>query len=110
MADYVFIQNYSNRGKMAISTSSFEQIVSIVTNKVIGVSTTKKNNSPFRFHKPVHCSISNNKVIVNIQVIIKKGNNVDKICALIQDEVAEALTTMVEMVPFSIKIKVAGIE
>ena len=39
-----------------------------------------------------------------------QGVNVDEICTLIQQEVADALTTMVETVPFSIKIKVVGIE
>ena len=71
----------------------------------------KKNNSAlFTFDKPVHCDIINNKVIIQIQVIIRHGVNVDEICSLIQQEVADALTTMVETVPFSIKIKVVGIE
>ena len=57
-----------------------------------------------------HCDIINNKVIIQIQVIVRQGVNVDEICTLIQQEVADALTTMVETVPFSIKIKVVGIE
>lgn len=112
MAEFVTIQDYSKAGKLGISRKVFEKICSVVTNRIAGVSTKeKKNNSAlFTFDKPVHCDIINNKVIIQIQVIIRHGVNVDEICSLIQQEVADALTTMVETVPFSIKIKVVGIE
>ena len=115
MAEFVFIQDYSKAGKLGISRKVFEKICSVVTNKISGVSTTdekkKKNNNPlFTFDKPVHCDIINNKVVIQIQVIVRQGVNVDEICTLIQQEVADALTSMVETVPFSIKIKVVGIE
>lgn len=113
MAEFVFIQDYSKVGKLGISRKCFEKICSVVTNRISGVSTKeeKKNKNPlFTFDKPVHCDIINNKVIVQIQVIVRQGVNVDEICTLIQQEVADALTTMVETVPFSIKIKVVGIE
>ena len=113
MAEFVLIQDYSKVGKLGISRKVFEEICSVVTNRISGVSTKekKKNNSDlFVFDKPVHVDVINNKVIVQIQVIIRHGVNVDEICTLIQQEVADALTTMVETVPFSIKIKVVGIE
>ena len=112
MADYVYIKDYSKNGQMGISKAVFEQIVATVTNKVGGVSTAKsrKSNSPFFFHKPVKCSIYENKLNVDIQVIIRQGHNVEEICHSIQQEVAEKLTQMVEVVPFQIKIRVAGIE
>ena len=114
MAEFVFIQDYSKAGKLGISRKVFEKICSVVTNRISGVSTKEKknnnNNALFKFDKPVHCDIINNKVIIQIQVIVRHGVNVDEICTLIQQEVADALTTMVETVPFSIKIKVVGIE
>ena len=114
MAEFVYIQDYSKAGKLGINRQVFEKICSVVTNRISGVSTKenkKKNQNPlFTFDKPVHCDVINNKVIVQIQVIVRQGVNVDEICTLIQQEVADALTTMVETVPFSIKIKVAGIE
>lgn len=112
MAEFVYIQNYNSTGKLGINRKCFEKICSVVTNKISGVSTKeKKNQSPiFTFDKPVHCDVINNKLIIQIQVIIRQGVNVDEVCTLIQQEVADALTTMVETVPFSIKVKVAGIE
>ena len=109
MAEYVYIKDYSKNGQLGISKNCFEQIVSVVTNKVGGVSTAKPS-TPFFFHKPVRCTINENKLTVDIQVIIRQGYNVDQICSSIQSEVAEALTQMMELVPFQIKIKVAGIK
>lgn len=113
MAEFVYIQNYRKAGKLGINRKCFEKICSVVTNKISGVSTkeAKKSNNPlFTFDKPVNCEIVNNKVIIKVQVIIHRGVNVDEICNLIQREIADAMTTMVETVPFSIKIKVVGIE
>ncbi len=113
MAEFVFIENYHKAGKLGINRKCFEKICSVVTNKIFGVSTKeeKKNSNPmFTFDKPVRCDVINNKLNILIQVIIRQGVNVDEICTLIQQEVADALTTMVETIPFSIKIKVAGIE
>ena len=114
MAEFVYIEDYSKAGKLGINRSVFETICSVVTNRISGVQTKedkrKNTNSLFRFDKPVHCDVINNKVIIHIQVVVRQGVNVDEICTLIQQEVADALTAMVETVPFSIKIKVAGIE
>lgn len=113
MAEFVFIENYHRSGKLGINRKCFEEICSVVTNKIAGVSTkSEKNNSNpmFTFDKPVRCDVINNKLNILIQVIVRQGVNVDEICTLIQKEVADCLTSMVETVPFSIKIKVAGIE
>lgn len=111
MVDYAYIQNYSKAGKLGISVNVYEQIVTEVTNRIAGASTSKKkDNSPFRVHKPVQCKVVNGKVEAKIEVVINHDNNVDQVCQSIQEQVAEALQEMCEMVPFSIKIKVAGIE
>ena len=111
MAEYVFIQNYTKRGKLGISRVCFEQIVQTIVNRMQGVKVLPNSNKyVFMFHKPVKCEILNDKVLINIQVKISVGQNVNEICTKIQQEIADELTTMCEMVPFSIKIKVANIE
>ena len=37
MAEYVFIQNYTKRGKLGISRVCFEQIVQTIVNRMQGV-------------------------------------------------------------------------
>ena len=89
MAEYVYIQDYSKKGKLGISKTCFEQIISLSTNKIQGVQTADNQ--------------------INVQVKIKQGNNIEKICTNIQEQIAEDITTMVELVPFSIKVKVVSI-
>lgn len=111
MAEYIYIQDYSKRGKLGISKKCFEEIINIATNKIPGVQTAENQNSKFvfSFHKPISCEIVNGKVQINVQVKIKQGNNIEKICTDIQEKIAEDITTMSELVPFSIKVKVVSI-
>ncbi len=112
MAEYIYIQNYTKRGKLGISKKCFEQIIAISTNKIQGVETAenqRNNKNLFSFHRPISCEIENGKLQINVQVKIKQGNNIDKICTNIQEQIAEDLTTMSELVPFSIKVKVVAI-
>ncbi len=112
MADYVYIENYSKNGKMGISHIVFDQIASISAQKVKGV-TVRKNariQKAFKLRKPIYCRIQQGVVNVNIDVIITQGSNVHEVCVKIQEEVANALTSFTELVPFSVNIKVANIE
>ena len=115
MADYVFIQNYSKNGKMGISHIVFDEIATIASDKVEGVavSTGKKNSKKqraFFLHHPVTCDIKNGIVDVNVAVVINSMANVNQVCLKIQEEVANAITSMTELVPFNINVKVTGIE
>lgn len=111
MAEYVYIQNYTKKGTLGISRVVFDQIVSIVTNKVQGVRIQPNSDKfIFTFHKPVRCEIRNGKVLVSIQVRVAKEAKVSMVCSTIQEEVANALTSMTELVPFSVNIKVTSVE
>jgi uncharacterized alkaline shock family protein YloU len=111
MAEYWYIQNLNNSGKLAINKHVFDEIVTIATNNINGVSVKDKkaNKGLFSFHRPVQCDIVNGKVLIELDVNIKQGQNVERLCSSIQKEIADSLTTMVELVPFSIKVKVAAI-
>ncbi len=109
MAEYFYINNYSKRGKLAISHDAFDEIIAIVTNKIQGVSVSKKTKKKlFSFHKPVHCEIKNGKVTSFIEIRVVKDTNVEKIIKIIQEEVVSAIADMTELVPFTPVIKVVG--
>ncbi len=112
MADYVYIENYSKNGKMGISHIVFDQIASISAQRVKGVTIRKnaKLQRAFKLRKPIYCQIQNGIVNVNIDVSIAQGSNVHEVCVKIQEEIASALSSLTELVPFSVNIKVASIE
>ncbi len=110
MAQYVYIDNYSNLGSMGISNHVFYQIAETATNKVKGASVSHQSKSLiFLLQKPIQVEISKGLVNVNVSVNISKTANINQICLAIQEEVATALSTMTELVPFKIDIKVANI-
>ena len=109
MADYFKIKNYQ-KGEIAISRRIFETIASEATNRVKGakVSNTKKNS--FYLNRPVQVTFHRNgQVEVAIQITLKNGENVAKVCESIQEEVSASLMAYCESVPFDIEIKVASI-
>ncbi len=113
MAEYVYIQNYARRGTLAISSSVFNQIVSIAMEKIKGAKLKKKKGSDialFSLHHPVHCEFKGGRITTDLEVIISQNANVNEVCLTIQEEVAYALTSMTEFIPFSINVKVVGIE
>ena len=112
MAEYVYIENYSKNGKMGISHVVFDQIASISAQRVKGVSIRKnsKVEKAFKLNHPIECQIKNGVVNDNIDVIISHGHNVNEICLLIQEEVSSALSSLTELVPININVRVKGIE
>lgn len=110
MADYVYIQNYARRGDLAISNSVFDQIVSIAIDKIEGVKLKKNGKFLFSLHKPIHCEIKDGRINADINVIISSDSNVNDVCVKIQEEVAYAISSMTEFVPFCVNVKVVGIE
>jgi uncharacterized alkaline shock family protein YloU len=88
----------------------FYQIAETATNKVKGASVSHQSKSLiFLLQKPIQVEISKGLVNVKVSVNISKTANINQICLAIQEEVATALSTMTELVPFKIDIKVANI-
>ena len=110
MAEYVYIQNYAKRGTLAISTTVFDQIVETVVKKMQGVKLKSADKFLFFLHQPTRCEIKNGKINVDLQVILSQECNVNEVCLKIQEEIAYALTSCTEFIPFSINVKVVGIE
>lgn len=111
MAQYVFIQNYTRNGTMGISHNVFDQIAEIATNAVEGATvSSQKKLGTFSLHKPITCSIRNGLVDVKIYVIIAARVNVKEVCLKIQENVANSLSMMTELIPFKILVEVAAVD
>ncbi|MCR4562211.1 MAG: Asp23/Gls24 family envelope stress response protein [Bacilli bacterium] len=110
--DYYYLNNYKNRGEMGISRHAFEQIAMIATNQITGANVYDKRKKKFIFslNKPVYCSFRmNGQVAFNIDVNVKMGVDIQKVCINIQEAVANAVTMMCETVPFSVEVKVLSV-
>ena len=109
---YVEINNYTYLGDMGISHRVFETIAVNACNQVNGVSidTSKKRKVyTIEFSKPVHATIrKNGKVDIKLEVVLKTGVDVKKVCTAIEENVSNAIQMMCETVPFLVTINVNG--
>lgn len=119
MANYIYIDNYANKGKLGISVSTFNSLVSDALNNVTGVKVAKKKKAKnffedvaqkvFQLNKPVNTTISNGIVHIQVVVDVIKGTNLQEVTRIIQEEVSNAILLATEQVPFDVQVKVASI-
>lgn len=115
MADFYYLTNYQQRGKMGISRKAFETIATIASNnlqsvKVKGYSKEDKIarlNTIFSFPaRPCQASFKKNgRVDLRVDVEIGTGvRDITNICTRLQEEVATNVNMMCETVPVEVEI------
>lgn len=112
MADYIYLDSYSKKGKLGISYHVFDQIVTSAIDKIKGVSKAEnklKRTQSSRLNRPVQTRIHKNIVTVWIYIDIVKGKNVQEVVKEIQNEVYDSLLMLAEQVPVNVQIKVESI-
>lgn len=112
MAEYIYIDDYSKRGKIAISYRVFDALVNEALSKVNGITKSSKmlkKDQRFRLNRPIMTSIHRGIVHVLVTVDVAKGNSLQKITSNIQEEVNNTLLLATETVPFNVQVKVEKI-
>lgn len=109
MADYVFIDNLTNKGKIGISYLAFENLVSDAILNVPGIAKSSrqlKKDQRFRLNRPIKITIRNG--VVHVWLAIEINSNVDKdeVKQLLEKEIHLALNEATEQVPFDVEIKI----
>lgn len=112
MANYVYLDNYSKKGKLGISYRVFDQLVTSTLMNIKGISKSEKLMKRFQFmrlNKPVQTYIHRDIVYVLIYVDVAKGKNIQDVISEIQKEVYNSLFLITEQVPVNIQVKVESI-
>jgi len=112
MADYVYIDNYASKGKIAISLNVFDALVTNALASVKGISMSSahmKRNQKIRLNRPVQTTIRRGIVHVWVAVDVAKGTNLQDVTHNIQDEITNAFLMATEQVPFDVQVKVISI-
>lgn len=112
MADYVYLDNYSKKGKLGISRRVFDQIVTSCLTRVKGIAKSEKHLKRNQFiilNRPVQTYIVRDIVHVWIYIDVVKGKNIQAIVNEIQDEVYNSLMLITEQVPVNVQVKIESI-
>lgn len=112
MAEYIYINDFSKRGKIAISYHVFDSLVNEALSRVSGITKSSKmlkKDQRFRLNRPILTTIHRGIVHVLVTVDVAKGNNLQKITSNIQQEVNNTLLLATETVPFNVQVRVEKI-
>ncbi|HNX15784.1 MAG TPA: hypothetical protein PKO28_00185 [Bacilli bacterium] len=111
MADYIYINDYLKRGKLAISYRTFNRLAAEAIGRIPGINISKKNKgySLFRLNTPVNTTIRGGIVHVSIAVDVVKGTNIQEVSRLIQDEINNVFMISTEQIPFDVQVRVVSI-
>ena len=112
MANYVYLDDYSKKGKLGISYRVFDQIVTCTLMNIKGISKSEKMMKRFQFmrlNKPVQSYILRDIVYVLIFVDVAKGKNIQDVITEIQREVYNSLFLITEQVPVNVQVRVQSI-
>ncbi|MCR5505482.1 MAG: Asp23/Gls24 family envelope stress response protein [Bacilli bacterium] len=112
MAEYIYIDDMSNRGKLAIHYRVFDNLVNEALSRIKGISKSSKmlkKNQKFRLNRPVQTSIHRGIVHVLVSVDVSKGNSLQDVVSNIQEEVNNTLLLTTETVPFDVQVRVETI-
>ena len=112
MARYVYIENYSQRGRIAISRNVFDSLVVSALHRVKGIakpSKTIQKNQRMRLNHPVVTDIKNGIVHVGITLDVSKEADLRSTIRDIEQEVEHTLLVATETIPFDIQVKVESL-
>ena len=112
MAEYIYIDDMSNRGTLAINYRVFDNLVNEALSRVKGIAQSSKllkKNQKFRLNRPVRTSIHRGIVHVLVTVDVNKGTDIQKVISEIQEEVNNTLLLTAETVPFDVQVRVETI-
>ena len=112
MADYIYIDNYAKKGKIAIAQTVFDSLAATALSNVPGISLSSahmKKDQKIRLNRPVQTSIKHGIVHVWVAVDVVKGTNLQVVTRDIQEEIANVFLMATEQVPFDVQVKVISI-
>lgn len=112
MAEYVYLDNYSKKGKLGISYHVFDQLVTSSLMNIQGIAKSQKHlkkNQKVRLNRPVQTYIKRDIVHVWIYIDVVSNTSLQTIVSSIQEEVYNSLLLITEQVPVNIQVKVESI-
>lgn len=112
MAEFIYIDNFSKTGKMAISLRVFEEIIKKALGNLPDISLSQKSTKKKQLiflHKPVETTIKRGIVHTSVSVDIKNNITPHDACSIIQNEITRTFLAFTDQVPFDVQVRVESI-
>ncbi len=102
--EYIFLEEKSGIGKIALSKFVFEIITDITLNEVENVEKVPSS----KFSNSICCKIIKNQLNIIVNVKVKYGANVNATCEILQNKIYQNVLQMTNLQCSKIDIQVSG--
>lgn len=103
--EYIALKENNNDGMIALSKSSFATIANIVIKEDENVKLAEMSK-PFKY--PLVCKITEDKLVLIMDIKVKYSVNVNDVCTKLQGKIFENIEHMTGFKPDQIDIRVSG--
>ncbi len=103
--EYYAINKSSESGIFGLTKGVFETIAEIAISESSEAQPAESTN---KFHRPVNCKLTKDKMMITAEVKVKYGSNVNDVCLDLQKRIYQAVYNMAEIKVDFIDIKVLG--
>lgn len=104
--DYVVLSENNENGMIAINKSVFRSIAEISIDDIQNAIRITET----RFTKPMSVKIENNRLIINTDIRIQFGANVNQTCELVQNKIYENILFMTGYKASEVTVNVTGFD
>lgn len=104
--DYIVIHDQSENGMIAVNKSVFKAISEISIDDIENAIQMKES----RFVKPLSVKIDHNKLIIEADIKVKFGANVNATCELVQNKIYENVLFMTGFKAHEVTVNVVGFD
>ena len=112
MANYLFIENYSNKGKIGISVNTFDSLVLSSLERIKGIDLSlkeTKKRKKIKLHRQVNTTISRGILHIALAIDVAKEENIQNVTRAINEEITNTLLEKAEQIPFDVQVKVMSL-
>lgn len=102
--EYIQISPENNLGVVALMTSIFQDI----TANVVAEDKNVALADPKNFKTPLQVKIVDNKLVIQLELKVKYGVNVQEACQQLQAKIFDSIEHMCDYTPDYIDLKVTG--
>lgn len=102
--EYIALKQKNDIGVIALSKSVFQTIAQIAVEEEENVALG--DATPFKY--PLSCKISNDQLVISLDIKVKYSVNVNEACSRLQSRIHDSIAHMSDYTPDIIDIKVIG--
>ena len=103
--EYIVSKNRENKyGIIGLSTAVFELIAQSTIEEIGNIKVAPRTH----LKKSISCKVINSNIVINMNLLVSQGTNINEISKLVQQRVHDAIVQMTEFKDVIVNVNVIG--